>query len=161
MNLYRHLPEVHRSRLIEIDKRLGQHGLRMEPPLSSSDDQWDGIVRIGDGGFDRIVDNATGVAVAEPAQLPRDVIDLAIQWTRASRESHETYPNLPPYEREVLMEIDARLAALGLMMVPSLSSLDSEDDGDDIVYIASGESVEHPNLLPAEVLDLAMQWSKL
>lgn len=52
--------------------------------------------------------------------------------------------------------IDSRLAALGYRMEPSLSSLDSEDDGDALIDMATEELVDPPT---DELRDLAVAWT--
>ncbi len=61
---------------------------------------------------------------------------------------------------EAVSRIEAELAAAGYRMEASLSSLDSEDDGDSIEVIG-GEVVEDETELPEHVLELARAWTTL
>ncbi|NNM65022.1 MAG: hypothetical protein HKL99_10490 [Burkholderiales bacterium] len=57
--------------------------------------------------------------------------------------------------------IQAELESLGYRMEPSLTMLDSEDDGAAIIDLATGEMVENEHDLPPKVIDLATEWSML
>ncbi len=59
-----------------------------------------------------------------------------------------------------LERVEQELSAVGYRMAPSLTSLDSEDDGD-AIETADGEPVDDEAALPQRVLELAAEWTQL